>query len=140
MHNPEFESRKRHEIFLLSNTPGQAPIQRVTGIFQRVKRPELEVDHLLPTSSEVKNEWSYTSTPSTCLIGVESCKKEYRKSEQVEGWQEKKSRDHLCVVHKTRRGALWVQTRRVDELHADLTIQEFKYIISGMKSDKCNTC
>jgi hypothetical protein len=28
-----------------------------------VKRPELEDDHSPPSSAEVKNTWSYTSTP-----------------------------------------------------------------------------
>ena len=28
------------------------------------------VDHSLPASAEVKNEWSYTSDPPTCVHGV----------------------------------------------------------------------
>jgi hypothetical protein len=28
-----------------------------------VKRPGLEIDHSAPSSAEVKNQWSYTSTP-----------------------------------------------------------------------------
>ena len=34
------------------------------------KRPGHEVDHSPPSSTKVQNEWSYTSTPSTCLRGV----------------------------------------------------------------------
>jgi hypothetical protein len=34
-----------------------------------VKWPGLEVDHLPPSSAEVKNEWSYASTPAICLHG-----------------------------------------------------------------------
>jgi hypothetical protein len=34
----------------------------------RVKRPRREVNHLSPSSSEVKNEWSYTAVSPICLI------------------------------------------------------------------------
>jgi hypothetical protein len=44
--------------------PIQPPIQRVLGaLFLGVKRPEREADHSPPSSAEVKNEWSYISTP-----------------------------------------------------------------------------
>jgi hypothetical protein len=38
-----------------------------------VKRPGCEADHSLPSSAEVKNAWSYTSTPqyvfmAWCLV------------------------------------------------------------------------
>ena len=39
--------------------------------FPGVKRPGRETDHLPTSSSEVKNEWSYTSTPPICLHGVD---------------------------------------------------------------------
>jgi hypothetical protein len=32
------------------------------GSFPRIKRPGRETDHLPPSSAEVKNTWSYTST------------------------------------------------------------------------------
>jgi hypothetical protein len=32
-----------------------------------VKWPECQVDHSLPSIADVKNEWSYTATPSVCL-------------------------------------------------------------------------
>jgi hypothetical protein len=35
-----------------------------------VKRPGREANHSPPSSVEVKNEWSYTSTPSIRLHGV----------------------------------------------------------------------
>jgi hypothetical protein len=35
-----------------------------------VKAPAHEADHLLPSSAEVKNAWSYTSTPLIRLHGV----------------------------------------------------------------------
>jgi hypothetical protein len=34
----------------------------------RVKRLGHEVNHLSPSSSEVKNEWSYTAAPPVCLM------------------------------------------------------------------------
>jgi hypothetical protein len=34
------------------------------------KWPGCEADHSPPSSAEVKNAWSYTSTPSTRLCGV----------------------------------------------------------------------
>jgi len=35
-----------------------------------VKRPGREANHSISSSAEVKNAWSYTSTPSTLLHGV----------------------------------------------------------------------
>lgn len=35
--------------------------------FSRVKLPVRGVDHLPSSNAEVKNNWSYTSTPSICL-------------------------------------------------------------------------
>jgi hypothetical protein len=35
-----------------------------------LKRPGREADHSPPSSAEVKNAWSYTSTPPICLHGV----------------------------------------------------------------------
>jgi len=44
--------------------PTQPPIQWVTGALSLgVKRPGRKADHSLPSSTEVKNAWSYTSTP-----------------------------------------------------------------------------
>jgi hypothetical protein len=36
-----------------------------------IKRPGCEADHSSPSSAEVKNAWSYTSTPPVRLHGVE---------------------------------------------------------------------
>jgi len=44
--------------------PTQPPIQWVTGTLSLgVKRPGREGDHSPPSSAEIKNAWSYTSTP-----------------------------------------------------------------------------
>jgi hypothetical protein len=40
------------------------------GSFPGVKRPGREADHSPPSSAEVKNTWSYTSTPPIRLHGV----------------------------------------------------------------------
>jgi hypothetical protein len=49
----------------------QPPIQWVPGALSLgVKRPRREADHSPPSSAEVKNAWSYTSTPPIRLHGV----------------------------------------------------------------------
>jgi len=51
--------------------PTQAPIQWVTGSLSlEVKRPGREADHSHTSSAEVKNAFSYTSTPPVRLHGV----------------------------------------------------------------------
>jgi hypothetical protein len=46
--------------------PTQPPIQWVPGALTlAVKRVGCEADHSLPSSAEVKYEWSYKSTPPT---------------------------------------------------------------------------
>jgi len=45
------------------------PIQRVPGaLSQRVKYPGSETGHSHPSSTKVKNAWSYTYTPPYALI------------------------------------------------------------------------
>jgi len=41
------------------------------GFVPEVKRLGRDFDHLPLSSAKVKNEWSYTSTPPTCLHGVD---------------------------------------------------------------------
>jgi hypothetical protein len=71
-----FDSRRRLRIFLFTIVsrkvlgPNQPPIQWVPGALSLwVKRPGREADHSLPSSAEVKNAWSYTSTPPIRLHG-----------------------------------------------------------------------
>jgi hypothetical protein len=40
------------------------------GCVPEVKRSGREADYLTLSSAEVKNEWSYASTPVICLHGV----------------------------------------------------------------------
>jgi hypothetical protein len=77
---PGFDSRRGLGTFLFtiaSRTvlgPTQPPIQWVPGALSLgVKRPRCQADHSPPCSSEVKNAWSYTSTPlyvsmAWCLV------------------------------------------------------------------------
>jgi hypothetical protein len=52
--------------------PTQLPIQRVMGALSSgIKRPELEANHSLPTSSDIKEMWIYTSTPP-CVFMAKS--------------------------------------------------------------------
>jgi hypothetical protein len=51
--------------------PTQPPLQWVPGALSpEGRRPGRETDHSPPSSAEVKNEWSYTSTPRIRLHGV----------------------------------------------------------------------
>jgi hypothetical protein len=65
-----FEARQGLRIFLFTTAsrtglgPTQPPIQWVPGALSLgVKWPEPEADHLPPSNAEVKNAWSYNSTP-----------------------------------------------------------------------------
>jgi hypothetical protein len=50
----------------------QPPVQWVSGaLFLRVKRSGRDVNNPFPFSAMVKNEWSYTSTPSIRIHGVD---------------------------------------------------------------------
>jgi hypothetical protein len=73
----EFDSRKDWEfvffaiVFRPSLGHAQTPFQLVPVVVSPgLKRLEREADHSPPSSSEVKNAWSYTSTPSIRLHGV----------------------------------------------------------------------
>jgi hypothetical protein len=72
-----FDSRRELGIFLfttLSRTalgPAQPPIQWISGVLSLgAKRPRREADHSPPSSAEVKNVWSYTSTATVRLHGM----------------------------------------------------------------------
>jgi hypothetical protein len=72
-----FDSRRGLGIFLFSSASRpalestQPPIQWVPGALSpRVKRAGRESDHSPPSIAEVKNAWSYTSTPRIPLHGV----------------------------------------------------------------------
>jgi hypothetical protein len=52
----------------------QPPLEQVLGWFFLlcIKQPGHEVDHSPQPSGEVKNEWSYISTPCMCLWCTEA--------------------------------------------------------------------
>jgi hypothetical protein len=71
----EFDSQRGLETFLFTTAsrtalgPTQPPIQWVPGTLSLgVKRLGREADHLRPSSVEVKNAWSYTSTPQYAFM------------------------------------------------------------------------
>jgi hypothetical protein len=72
-----FDSRQGLGIFLFATAsrpavrPTQPPIQWVPGVTStRVKWLGHEAEHSAPSSAEVKNAWSYTSTPPIRLHGL----------------------------------------------------------------------
>jgi hypothetical protein len=66
---PGFESRQRRDIIIRPHRLWGYPSRTYRGTFPGVKRPGREVYHSLPSSAEVKNEWSSTPTTHrpTCL-------------------------------------------------------------------------
>jgi hypothetical protein len=72
-----FDSRRRLGIFLFTTVsrtalgPTQPPIRWVPeALSLGVKRRVREADHSPPSSAEVKNAWSYSSTPPIRLRGM----------------------------------------------------------------------
>jgi hypothetical protein len=70
-----FDSRQWLGIFLFTTAsrtalgPTQLPIKWVPGALSLgINRPGHEANHSLPSSAEVKNSWSYTSTPQYVFI------------------------------------------------------------------------
>jgi len=63
----------REEIFLLQNHTEWlwGSTRYPFDGYPEVKQPECEVDNSPPTSAEVKDECSYTSTTIKCLHGVD---------------------------------------------------------------------
>jgi hypothetical protein len=58
LQDPPFDSKQRQEFF----SSLKLEFNEYLGYFTSVKWREREVDHLTPSSDEVVNEWSYTST------------------------------------------------------------------------------
>ena len=51
-----------------------ASISMGTTVLLGVKQPERDVDHAPPSSTEVKNEWSFMSAPCLCVLRYEQGK------------------------------------------------------------------
>jgi len=60
----------RHRVYTGSGAYPASYVIRTGNSFPDGKRPGLEADHSSPPSAEVKNAWSYKSTPHTRLHGV----------------------------------------------------------------------
>jgi hypothetical protein len=54
----------------LGPQPASYPVGTARALSLRAKRPGSEADRSPASSAEVKNEWSYTSTPPIRLHGV----------------------------------------------------------------------
>jgi hypothetical protein len=74
---PGFDSRKEQGLFSLTyrthTGSGAQPAFYTlgTGVLSLgIKRPGRKSDHSPPPTGEIKNAWSYTSTPQTRLPGV----------------------------------------------------------------------
>jgi hypothetical protein len=69
---PGIESRWGRFFEHVQTGPGAHPASCTmgTGSFPGVKRPGRGGDHPPPSSAEVTNEWSYTSTPPLGLRGL----------------------------------------------------------------------
>jgi hypothetical protein len=72
-----FESQQGVGDFFSSpkypDRPQSPPTHLFNGVgfyFLESGGPGRDVDHSLPSSTEVKNEWSYTSVPPMCLYDV----------------------------------------------------------------------
>ena len=69
---PSFEYRQWQDFIVSKNPDPIWGTPRILfkwyrGSFVMVKQLEREIDHSLPSSAEIKNEWSYTSTPPVPL-------------------------------------------------------------------------
>jgi len=69
---PGFEYRQWQDFILSKNPdsiwgPPRILFNWYRGTFVTAKRLEREINHSPPSSGEVKNEWSYTSTPPVPL-------------------------------------------------------------------------
>jgi hypothetical protein len=74
---PWFDSWQGHRFFLFSTSsrlalgPTQPSVQWVSGSHSSgVKQLGHEADQLPPSSAEVKNAQSYTTTPLICFLGM----------------------------------------------------------------------
>jgi hypothetical protein len=60
----------RHPVHAESETDTPSYPMRTQHNYPRVRQPEREADYSPPPSNEVKNAWSYNSSPPIGLHGV----------------------------------------------------------------------
>jgi hypothetical protein len=68
--NVLYSSVLRHRVQTSFGTHPASSQEGTRGSFLGIKRRGVEADHSPPSSVEVKNAWSYTSTPPIRLHGV----------------------------------------------------------------------
>jgi len=89
------------DIFLFTTAsrpslgPNQSPAQGVSGLYLGVRRPGHEAYHSFPSSAEVKNACSYTSTPQYVFVMWH-----FIKQECVVVWCFVKHRDDMPVAYQ----------------------------------------
>ena len=77
MDDLDCKSRQGQEIFSSPKAPDrlwgplQPPVQWVPRSYPEVKLTELECNLSLPGTAAIRNEWSYSSVPPVCLLGVD---------------------------------------------------------------------
>jgi hypothetical protein len=98
----------------------QPPIQWVPGALSlEVKRPGHEADHSPPSSAEVKNAWSYISTPPIHLHGVVLSKRRYNFTFSWGG-----SYNIQILVIMLKYSLTGVQNDEIYEVQSDQTMQK----------------
>jgi hypothetical protein len=79
--------------------------------FSEIQQPEHEVSHSPLATAEIRNEWSYTSSPSICPHGVERetlLRHKLARAGNHSGWQiEKQTRLRLAVRRKAAKSTKW---------------------------------
>jgi len=75
---------KRFSLFQIIRTGSGAHLAS-SSMSNGILWPRCEVDQSLPSSAKVKNEWSYTSTPPTCLHGMDRDNFTFMTEKDVEG-------------------------------------------------------
>jgi hypothetical protein len=79
--------------------PTQPPIQWVPGALSLgVKRQGRESDHSPPSSADVKNVWSYTSTPQHAFMAWCSVKKAQRQLYLTLLYLKKRLQPHVLTL------------------------------------------
>jgi hypothetical protein len=72
MDGPRFESRLGHEILSCPNPPILTVGPHAASCWMGTGGKAIEVEHSLPSTAEVKTEWSHISAPPIRVHGVDS--------------------------------------------------------------------
>ena len=84
--------------------PAPVPIQPlsqgVPGSFTEIKRPEHETDYSPASSAQVKNKWSYSSSPHTRLRRVDRKNFILLQKSLIRAWSNKAQKSDCYVTEK----------------------------------------